>query len=335
MGYTQLAAKIIQERLHNPTRTLLLSSGDNIQGDAMMYFFKSAALGYTADGTPLDPSLQTNPLIRAFNSMNYDAYTLGNHEFNFGSEIFTSTLAQATFPVLQANLEDNGQYGIAEVPVEDYVEKVVGPEGINVAILGIGNHRVPNYELPSNIPGLSFTNPIEKAQELSDALRESNDVVLALTHIGFTENPGSVEIDNNVDTYMAANVTGLDVIVGGHSHTNPAYRLWRLQVPADHRRKPKQYTGADQPCLSLQQYPGRSDPGYAPRREWGLRSSQPRRTVHHDRVNGSGRCRDTSYCCALCVSTGCLQQHRPRPDGMAHRCSAGFHSGNQWCQPAG
>jgi len=223
VGYTQLAAKIMQERLHNPNRTLLLSSGDNIQGDAMMYFFKSAALGYTADGTPLDPSLQTNPLIRAFNSMNYDAMTLGNHEFNFGSQIFTSTLTQATFPVLQANLEDDGQYGIAEVPVEDYVEKVVGPEGINVAILGIGNHRVPNYELPSNIPGLSFTNPIEKAQELSDSLRESNDVVLALTHIGFTENPGSVEIDNNVDTYMAANVTGLDVIVGGHSHTNPVY----------------------------------------------------------------------------------------------------------------
>ncbi len=98
VGYTQLAAKIIQERLHNPTRTLLLSSGDNIQGDAMMYFFKSAALGYTADGTPLDPSLQTNPLIRAFNYMNYDAYTLGNHEFNFGSEIFTSTLAQSYLP---------------------------------------------------------------------------------------------------------------------------------------------------------------------------------------------------------------------------------------------
>jgi 5'-nucleotidase/UDP-sugar diphosphatase len=100
------------------------------------------------------------------------------------------------------------------------VLKTVGPENISVAILGIGNHRVPNYELPSNIPGLTFTNPIDKAQELSDALRATNDVVLALTHIGFTLNPGSVEIDNNVDTYMAANVTGLDAIVGGHSHTS-------------------------------------------------------------------------------------------------------------------
>jgi 5'-nucleotidase / UDP-sugar diphosphatase len=223
VGYTQLAAKITQERAHNPDRTLLLNGGDSFQGDAMMYYFKSAALGYTADGTPLPPELQINPLMAAFNYMNYDAFTVGNHEYNFGKDIYTSLLAQADFPVIQANVEDDGQYGIDLVPVEDYALSTVGPEGINVAILGIGNHRVPNYELPSNIPGLTFSNPIEKAQELSDALNPTNDVILALTHIGFTEQAGSVEVDNNVDTYMAANVTGLDLIIGSHSHTNPAY----------------------------------------------------------------------------------------------------------------
>ncbi len=102
---------------------------------------------------------------------------------------------------MQANLSDDGAYGLATVPnFTPYVEKTVGPEGIKVAILGIGNHRVPNYELPSNIPGLTFTDPLVKSQELSDQLRASNDVVLALTHIGFTENPSSVEVDKNVDT---------------------------------------------------------------------------------------------------------------------------------------
>jgi 5'-nucleotidase/UDP-sugar diphosphatase len=220
LGYTQLVTLINQERLHNPGRTLLLSSGDNIQGDSMMYYFKSAGLGYAADGTPLPEDLQINPLIKAFNAMNYDAWTLGNHEFNFGKEIF-GTLAQATFPTLQANVIDDGQYGLANIPVEPYVLKNVGPEAIKVAILGIGNHRVPNYELPSNIPGLTFTNPLDKAQELSDQLRATNDVVVALTHIGFTQNPGSVEVDNNVDTEMAKLTTGLDTIIGGHSHTDP------------------------------------------------------------------------------------------------------------------
>lgn len=222
VGYTQLATLINQEKLHNPSRTLLLSSGDNIQGDAMMYYFKTAPTGFASDGTPLAPELQMNPLIKAFNSMGYDAMTLGNHEFNFGKDVFTSVLGQATFPLLQANVTDTGDYGLAAANILPYVLKTIGAENINVAILGIGNHRIPNYELPSNIPGLTFSDPIAKAQELSTSLRPTNDVVIALTHIGFTENPSSVEVDANVDTNLAATTNGIDAIVGGHSHTDPS-----------------------------------------------------------------------------------------------------------------
>ncbi|HMN58933.1 MAG TPA: 5'-nucleotidase C-terminal domain-containing protein [Anaerolinea sp.] len=222
VGYDQLVTLIKQERAYNPTRTLLVSAGDNIQGDAMMYFFKSAALGYSADGTALAPELQINPLIKAFNAVGYDAMTLGNHEFNFGSEIFTSTLKQAEFPILGANLYDDGSYGLAYVGVLPYTIRSVGAEGIQVAILGITNHRVPNYELPSNIPGLSFTDPILMAKYYSPVLQRYYDAVVALTHIGFTQNPGSVEVDNNVDTYLAEQVSGVDAIIGSHSHTDPS-----------------------------------------------------------------------------------------------------------------
>lgn len=219
-GYSQLVTLINQERAKNPDRTLLLSSGDNIQGDSMMYYFKSAGLGYATDGTPLSEELSINPLIKAFNLVGYDAMTLGNHEFNFGSEIFR-TLGLAEFPMLQANIADTGEYGLAEVGVQPYVTQTVGPEGIEVAILGIGNHRVPSYELPSNIPGLSFSNPIQAGVDLAPSLQAENDVVIALTHIGFTTNPASVEVDENVDTYFAGQVPGVDTVIGGHSHTNP------------------------------------------------------------------------------------------------------------------
>lgn len=219
-GYTQLVTLIKQERAHNPGRTLLLTAGDNIQGDSMMYYFKSAGLGYAADGTVLPPPLRINPLIKAFNAVGYDAMTIGNHEYNFGKEIF-GTLADANFPMLQANIADTGEYGIAMVPVLPFTSKIVGPQGIRVAILGIGNHRVPNYELPSNIPGLSFPNPITTAATWAPALKAQNDVVIALTHIGFTTNPASVEVDDNVDTYLADNVNNIDVIIGSHSHTSP------------------------------------------------------------------------------------------------------------------
>ena len=86
--------------------------------------------------------------------MGYDGMTLGNHEFNFGSDDLQGRpRGTRTFPILGANVSDTGAYGLAEVGVEPYVEKTVGPEGIKVAILGITNHRVPNYELPEQHPG--------------------------------------------------------------------------------------------------------------------------------------------------------------------------------------
>ena len=225
-GYTNLVTLIRQEQAHNTARTLLLQAGDNIQGDAMDAFYKAAFTGKGSDGTTLPVTLTVNPVMAAFNAMNYDAMTLGNHEFNFGNYIFTGTLGQANFPLLQANLYDNGQYGIAQVNVRPYITKTLpgsaGNGNINLAVLGIGNHRVPQYELPSNIPGLSFTNPITETQSRAPALKATNDVVVAMTHIGFTTNPNSVEVDSNVDTNLAAQTTGVDAIVGSHSHTNPS-----------------------------------------------------------------------------------------------------------------
>jgi 2',3'-cyclic-nucleotide 2'-phosphodiesterase (5'-nucleotidase family) len=227
VGFTQLATLIKQEKLHNPDRTLLFNAGDSIQGDAMMYYFKSAPSGSAADGTPLSPPLTTHPFIAVMNPLNYDAMVLGNHEFNFGSDVFKGIFQQANFHILGANVTDSGAYGLNTVGpggegVKPYLLKSLGAEAIKVAIIGITNHRVPNYELPSNIPGLTFTNPLTEAQVLSTSLRPTNDIVIALTHIGFTENPSSVEVDSNVDTNMAATVTGLDAIIGSHSHTDPS-----------------------------------------------------------------------------------------------------------------
>jgi 2',3'-cyclic-nucleotide 2'-phosphodiesterase (5'-nucleotidase family) len=245
-GWTQFATLVAQERQHNPDATLLLNAGDTIQGDSMSYFFKSAGLGYAADGTPIvTPTMQIQPAIAVMNAMTYTAFVLGNHEFNFGHEIFTSVFGLADFPVLgSANVHDDGRYGFDEVGVKPYITvSVPGPTAtISIGILGIANHRVPNYELPSNIVGLSFTNPISEAQALLPGLVATNDAVVALTHIGFTTNPGSVEVDNNVDTYLAAQTSGLAAIVGGHSHTDPSKQT---AYSGDYKYLPAVVEGAD------------------------------------------------------------------------------------------
>ena len=59
--------------------------------------------------------------------MNYDAMDLGNHEFNFGSDVFKGIMGQANFPVLGANVSDDGRYGLAAAQggqgVKPYIEK--------------------------------------------------------------------------------------------------------------------------------------------------------------------------------------------------------------------
>ena len=236
-GLSQLATVVKQERAHNPDRTLLFSLGDNIQGDSMDYYFKNAGAGVTADGTPLPPSLWINPFVAVMNSMGYNGMVLGNHEFNFGAAVFQSAFSKAAFPILGANMSDTGAYGVNKVGLDPMVSatgvKVNVYDGlefklpsgagdtVKVGFMGLTNHRVPNYELPSNIPGLTFTNPIDKAKELAPVLDSRNDAVVALTHIGFTTNPKSVEVDENVDTNLAAQVSGIDAVIGSHSHTNP------------------------------------------------------------------------------------------------------------------
>ncbi len=80
VGLTQLATLVNQERAKNPDRTLLLNSGDTIQGDAMSYYFKTAPTGFAADGTPIiTPTMHIQPAIAAMNAMGYDAMVVGNH----------------------------------------------------------------------------------------------------------------------------------------------------------------------------------------------------------------------------------------------------------------
>jgi 2',3'-cyclic-nucleotide 2'-phosphodiesterase (5'-nucleotidase family) len=254
-GWTQLATLVAQERAHNPTRNVLLNAGDTIQGDSMSYYFKTAPFGYAADGTPIvTPTMHIQPAIAIMNAMTYTAMTLGNHEFNFGNHVFTGVLGMADFAVLGANVYDDGRYGLSQVPVQPDVEvSLPGPTGtIDIAILGIANHRVPSYELPSNIPGLSFTNPISETLARLPALEAANDAVVALTHIGFTTNPGSIEVDNNVDTYLAAQTSGIAAIIGGHSHTDPTKQT---AASGDYKYLPAVLEGADgAPVLVTQMY---------------------------------------------------------------------------------
>ncbi|MBC8422467.1 MAG: 5'-nucleotidase C-terminal domain-containing protein [Chloroflexi bacterium] len=199
-GMTYLASHIAAERAKNPN-TLLLDAGDTFQGNAFAQYFRNA--------TP-------NPIAGAMNLLDYDAFVIGNHEFNFGPTTFATMLGQLDCPILgSANLDDDGSYGFINDNVEDYITLDV--DGVDVAIFGLTNPRVYRYELPTNIPGLTFYPATVTARSLVPTIltTENPDLLIGLTHIGYQ--PYGDELDS--DELVAQEVAGIDVIIGGHSHT--------------------------------------------------------------------------------------------------------------------
>jgi 5'-nucleotidase len=199
-GFAYLADLIEAERAHNPS-ALLLDAGDTFQGNSFAYFFKDRP---------------DNPIAGGMNLLDFDAMVVGNHEFNFGPTTFATMLGQVDFPLLgTANMDDDGSYGFVNDNIDDYINLTVN--GKKVTIFGLTNPRVYRYELPTNIPGLTFYPALDTAETLVPEIlaAENPDVLVGLTHVGYQ--PYGGEIDS--DELVAQNVAGIDVLVGGHSHT--------------------------------------------------------------------------------------------------------------------
>jgi 2',3'-cyclic-nucleotide 2'-phosphodiesterase (5'-nucleotidase family) len=127
---------------------------------------------------------------------------VGNHEFDFGQEVLKRRISEASFPVLGANVR--GMEGL-----KPYVIKEL--EGIKVAVIGVVTEDTPVSTSPKNVMGLEFLSPFSTTEKYIHELRDRVDLILVLSHIGFS-----------VDRRLAEGVKGIDVIVGGHSHTRVA-----------------------------------------------------------------------------------------------------------------
>jgi 2',3'-cyclic-nucleotide 2'-phosphodiesterase (5'-nucleotidase family) len=90
-------------------------------------------------------------------------------------------------------------------------------DGLRVGIIGVVTPETPQYTHPRNVKGLVFTSPEEAVQQNIRALKGRADLILVLSHLGYAR-----------DRQLAARVKGIDVIVGGHSHT----KLTRPEVVA-------------------------------------------------------------------------------------------------------
>lgn len=164
-------------------------------------------------GVPESDMLDAEPDIKMMNLIGYDAMTLGNHEFDNSLDVLMKQKEWAEFPFLSANVIKKSD---GKPLVDPYVIKEF--DGLKVAIFGLTTEETPVLVLPKNVEGLEFKDVIESSKSLISELRRQADVVIALTHLGFFAESGG-GYNSAGDLKLAEDVNGIDVIVGGHSHT--------------------------------------------------------------------------------------------------------------------
>ncbi len=134
-----------------------------------------------------------------------DVWEPGNHEFDLGPETFGETLNYSTVPVICANLDVSNEPAL-KGKIKPDVIKIVG----NVK-LGIFGLITPNVNILTNLGKNVKVNPdlVSVANaEVEKLKKEGADVIIAVTHIGV-----------DADKDLASKVNGINIIVGGHSHT--------------------------------------------------------------------------------------------------------------------
>ncbi|MCX7918878.1 MAG: 5'-nucleotidase C-terminal domain-containing protein [bacterium] len=183
-GIARRVTVIKQIKKQNPN-TLLLDAGDLLSGTPISGFFKGEA-----DWKSIELA-------------GYDAMAIGNHDFDYGQEVLRNAIKTCKVPLLSANIIEQSTGNLLAKP---YLFKSYS--GLTVAIIGLTTPTAPTSTHPKNVVGLSFGNPQETVQKYLPELRKKAKLIIVLSHLGYGE-----------DRELAEQVNGIDIIVGGHSHT--------------------------------------------------------------------------------------------------------------------
>jgi 2',3'-cyclic-nucleotide 2'-phosphodiesterase/3'-nucleotidase/5'-nucleotidase len=195
-GLAKVATIVKKVKSENPN-TILVDNGDSIQ-DNMINLFNND---------------EVHPMIAAMNEIGYDAWELGNHEFNYGLDVLNRAIKNSKATVLAGNIykEDGTRY------VNAY--KIVEKGGVKVALIGMITPHVPRWEAstPDHFKGLTFKDPLEETKKVVNELKGKVDVMIGVMHMG---EDGEYDVESSGVKAIANAVPELTAIVAGHAHSD-------------------------------------------------------------------------------------------------------------------
>ncbi len=193
LGGIARRASLVKKVRANQKNVLLLDAGDVFQGTPWFDVY----------GGKVDLKLMTE--------MRYDAMAIGNHEFDRGLEGFAEAAQKAGFPMLASN------YMVRETPMNPFVQRQIIKEfdGFKIGIFGLGI-RLQGVVDPALHGDVRYMDAERTARRMVESLRNFHrcDYVICLSHLGY-----QYADDRFDDVKLASSVEGIDLIIGGHTHT--------------------------------------------------------------------------------------------------------------------
>jgi len=184
-GSARLATAVAEARARS-NNSILVDGGDQFQGTLFYTYYKGALAA------------------EMMNRMGYDGMTVGNHEFDDGPEVLRGFMDAVEFPVLMSNADVSGESLLAGTLNKS---TVIERGGEKIGLIGLTPEDTDELASPGD--NVIFSDPAAAVQAEVDKLTAQGvNKIIVLSHSGYV-----------VDQRVAAETTGVDVIVGGHSHT--------------------------------------------------------------------------------------------------------------------
>lgn len=194
-GAVKLASYFDFFRKRNPQGTVILDAGDILVA------------------APIINLTNGEPVMEIVNLFDYDAMTLGNHEFDQGREMMAKILPMASFPLLCANIQESATGQLLPY-VSPYI--FIERKSVKIGILGVTTNYTPYMVKAESFQGFQMLDVVETCNRLIPQMKkEGADIIVVLGHL-----PGNINEEGLYSGELfevAKQVSGIDILFGGHN----------------------------------------------------------------------------------------------------------------------
>ena len=218
---TRVATYVKQQRAEYKN-VFLSDSGDTIQGTPLTYYYAF----YQKDAQ--------DPAMKVMRMMDYDMWVVGNHEFNYGMDILQRQLDYLT----SASTETESQVGVSMANYLDastnndtsrdwktwngYAPYVIKEyDGVKVAVMGIGNPNIANWDVPENWKGIYFAGVVETYKHYEAEMKAQADLIVLVSHSGIDGDPENSDFIRE----LVSTTDSIDLVFSGHEHRNGVTKI--------------------------------------------------------------------------------------------------------------